>query len=368
MKRIVAPWGLVLLVSMSAVASDQAAFRDRPEPRVNLRFADFPSRFADGNCLQGLPRPEVLDGDSRPAFCKSDKPLVFDATRSPMPTKLLLDASGGPGKSYDTLYVDFDGDGDFADERAYKATPFAGKMFPDAEPVVLYFRDVHMPRNRRQGTSAYVQVFIEQWPGWPEDITALHPRIIPQRWAVGEVTVGEKHVPAAVIDRNWDETYVEKRGLDLAQHHSFPRGDYLLLGLGGEPRLQPCDLQDDAGSARFVLTEYLVIDEDVYQVQAEKGADGVRLELVPARVPMGTLHLRTPPRVERIRLIGTRTCAIVHNPGQDLRLPADTYVSSVAPDSLLVVQPGETTPRELNQRSAATQPAAPEAERKKPQP
>ena len=109
-------------------------------------------------------------------------------------------------------------------DSAYKATPFAGTMFPNAEPVVLYFRDVHMPRNRKQGTSAHVQIFIEQWPGWPEDITALHPRIIPQRWAIGEVTVGEKRVPAAMIDRNWDETYVEKRGLNLANHRDFPRG------------------------------------------------------------------------------------------------------------------------------------------------
>jgi hypothetical protein len=230
-------------------------------------------------------------------------------------------------------------------------------MFPNAEPVVLYFRDVHMPRNRKQGTSVYVQVFIEQWPGWPEDITALHPRIIPQRWAVGEVTVGEKRVPAAMIDRNWDETYVEKRGLNLANHRDFPRGDYLVLGLGGESRLQPCDLQDDVGSARFVLTEYLAIDEQVYQVRAEKVADGVHLELVSVQLPMGTLHFRMPLRMERVRLIGTRTCAIVHNPGQDLRLPADTYVSGTMPDSLLVVRPGQTPPAELDKPGATTQPA-----------
>jgi hypothetical protein len=354
MQRIVALWMLVLMVGATAMAADPPASAAITQSKADLVFADFPSRFADGNCLQGLPRPEILEGEKKPAFCKSDKPLLFDAHHSPMPVKLLLDEAAGPGKGYDTLYVDFDDDGDFTNNPVYKPTPLAGTMFPGAEPVVLYFRDVHMPRNRKQGTSAHVQIFIEQWPGWPRDITALHPRIVPQRWAVGEVTVGGKRVPAAVIDRNWDETYVDKRGLDLAEYRAFPRGDYLVLGLGGESRLQPCDLKEGFGSARFVLTEYLVIDEQAYQVRAEKVAGGVRLELVPVQLPMGTLHFRLPLRVDRIRLIGTKTCAIVHDPGQDLRLPADTYITAATRDALLVVRPGEIPPREPGKAGAAT--------------
>lgn len=281
MQRIVAPCVLVLMAGAAAMAADPSS-QAAGSPKANLLFADFPARFADGNCLQGLPRPDVLSGPDKPAFCKSDKPLLFDMHHTPMPTKLILDESGGTGKGYDTLYVDFDDDGNFTNNPSYKATPFAGAMFPEAAPVVVYFRNVHLPRNLQQGKSCHVQIYIEMLPGWPQEVTALHPRIIPQRWAVGSVTVGDKQVPAAVIDRNWDETYVEKAGLNLAEYRKFPRGDYLVLGLDGEPRLQPCDLDENRGSVRLVLTEYAAIGTQVYQVQAEKLADGVYVQLLPA--------------------------------------------------------------------------------------
>ena len=356
MCRLIASCVLVLAAGLSAMAADRPMPAAAARPRVNLPFADFPSRFADGNCLQGLPKPVILQGGDKPAFCKSDKPLLFDMHHSPLPTKLILDASGGPGTGYDTLYVDFDDDGDFTNNPVYKATPFSGTMFPGAAPVVLYFRDVHLPRNLKQGKSAHVQIYIEELPGWPREVTSLHPRIIPQRWAVGTVAVAGKEIPAALIDRNWDETFVDKRGLDIREYpRVFPRGDYLLLGLDGETRLQPCDLDETRGSARLVLTEYVAIDTQVYQVRAEKMADGVSLSLVPVQPLMGVLHLDRDPRVARMLLIGTLNCAVVHQPGRDIHLPADTYISPQMGSALLVVRPDDPSPHELAKPALATQ-------------
>jgi hypothetical protein len=306
--------------------ADAHAAAAESQPAVNLRFEDFPSRFADGNCLQGLPRPEVLTGQKKPAFCKSDRPLLFDMHHSPMPTKILLDESGGTCAGYDTLYLDFNDNGDFLDDPVYKPTLCLDTMFPGAEPVVLYFRDVHVPRNLQQGRSAHVQIFIERLPGWPQDITSLHPRFIPQRWAVGTVALDGRQVPAALIDRNWDDTFTDKRGLDVNRTPpDLPRGDYLVLGLDGEEGLLPCDLDEYAGSARVVLNEYLAVNDRAYQVKADKQAQGIHLELVPTSLPMGTLNLDPAPKVGRLVLIGTKTTAIIQSPGGQVRVPADTY-------------------------------------------
>ena len=325
------------LAAIGAVATQPLPAE--PRPAVNLQFEDFPSRFADGECLQGLPRPAVLKGDNKPAFCKSDQPLLFDMHHSPMPTKILLDESGGTGTGYDTLYLDFDDDGDFTEHPVYKPTPFAGTMFPDAEPVVLYFQHVHVPRNLKQDRSAHVQIYIEQWPGWPDDITALHPRIIPQRWAVGTVQLGDRQVPAALIDRGWDDTFTDRKGLNTQNPRALPRGDYLVLGLDGETHLLPCDLQDTAGSARVILNDYLAIDDQVYQVSAERFAEGIHLDLEAATVPMGALRLERLPKTRRLVLIGTKTTAIVRNLTGDILLPADTYVSPQLGDWLYTVEP-----------------------------
>lgn len=346
----------ILAITLPAAAVDSQPAAASAPSRANLLFQDFPSRFADGNCLQGLPPPEILEGAAKPAFCKSAKPLLFDMHHTPMPTKLLLDESAGPGSGYDTLYVDFQDDGDFTNNPVYKAVPFHGTMFPDAAPVVLYFRDVHLPRNHKQGTSAHVQIYIEQLPGWPEDITALHPRIIPQRWAVGSVTLGDKHVPAALIDRNWDETFVDKRGLNLQEYRQvFPRGDYLLLGLDRESQLQPCDLDASKGSARLVLNEYVSLDAQVYQVRTAKLPDGVWLDLVPVELPMGTQRFPLQLRIPQLLLIGTRISGIVHKPTREVRLPADTYISPQMGEALLVIRPA---PHDQAKPVAATRSAA----------
>lgn len=295
-------------------------------PAVNLRFEDFPSRFADGNCLQGLPRPVVLTGEKKPAFCKSDRPLLFDMHHSPIPSKMLLDESAGTGAGYDTLYLDYNDNGDFLDDPVYRPTTCLDTMFPGSEPVVLYFRNVHIPRNLKQGRSCYVQIFIERLPGWPEDITSLHPRIIPQRWAVGTVRFGEWEIPAAVIDRNWDDTFVTKAGVDPNRVPSdIPRGDYLVLGLDGEKTLRPCDLDEYAGSARIVMNEYLAINDMAYQVKATKQPGGVSLKLVPANLPRMTRPLPGAGKAGWLALYGTKVSAVVLHPGREITVPIDDY-------------------------------------------
>lgn len=263
-------------ICLSAVLAGCRSHRAATCDATLLLFTEFPSRFADGNCLQGLSRPVVLPDADRPSFCQSDQPLLFDMHHSPMPTRLLLDESQGTGGGYDTLYLDYNDNGDFLDDPAYRATAFEGTMFPDGQPVVLYFRNVHMPRDRKQSRSCLVQIFIERLDGWPNDITSLHPRIIPQRWAVGTVLLNGKAIPAAVIDRNWDDTFITKDSGGMSH------GDILVLGLDGETTLQPCDLDEHHSSARFVMKEYLTIDGAVYRVEASKESGGVRIQLLPA--------------------------------------------------------------------------------------
>lgn len=327
------------------VSTSQPVPATTTQPAVNLCFENFPSRFADGNCLQGLPRPVVLTGENRPAFCRSNRPVLFDMHHSPMPTKILLDESEGTGTGYDRLYLDFNDNGDFLDDPVYKPALCPGKMFPNSESVVLYFPNVHVPRNLKQGRSAHVQVFIERLPGWPQDVTSLHPRIIPQRWAVGTVRLGERLVPAALIDRNWDDTFTDKRGLDASRTSpDLPRGDYLVLGLDGEKSLLPCDLDEYAGSARVVLNEYLAVNDCLYKVKADKQAQGVHLELVPASLPMGKLKLDANPKVSRLILIGTKTAAIIQSPGPQVRVPADTYFAPQLGDRLYTAEPVTQSP------------------------
>jgi len=315
----------------------------------NLVFQKLPWEQADYYCSQGQPVAAV----EKKEFCKSDRPLLFDNPSATFPVPILFDESGGTGKGYDRLYVDFDGDGNFLDDPVYTAAK--GEGVPDRvyrASVSACFRNVHLVHNRQRKRFAHVQVVLLSYVSG--DGTAGEQCVmIPQRWAVGTVTVAGKTLPAALVDRNWNDCVTDPAGLNLKEHpQKFPRGDYLILGIDGEKSLRPGDSYGRGGSARGILTEHLVLNSGVYEVQAEQTAGGVRLELLPAKPPMGKLKLPAgravrasvgadggvrvlgggggtattgPSQASRLVLIGTKTCVLLRNPAEVISVPADTY-------------------------------------------
>jgi len=318
---------------------------------VDLVFEKLPVEFADFFCIQGIGPPDIPA--EKPAFCRSDRPLLWHNPKSVFPIAILFDESGGTGKGHDTLYIDFDNDGEFLDNPVYKAVPFRGEKGPDGAPVAAYFENVHIPRSGRRGLSAHVQVFLEHaggFCGFPPSGPQTHNCvIIPQKWAVGSVKVDGVTMPAALIDRDWDDRFVTKKGLNLKEHpQRFARGDYLVLGIDGEKALIPGErFLRQGGSAHGILTDYLVLNSGIYRVQAEQFEEGVRLELIPAELPTGTVNLSVQPEDNRLLLIGTKTCVLLSNPGRQITLPADTYYAplyyrllfSVEADKATVVAP-----------------------------
>lgn len=346
------------------------------DSKVNLVVRDFPPRFADYNSMQGMPGPVILD--PRPAFCKSNRPLLFDLTRhGVLPVKIILDQSG-PGSAYDTFYMDFNGNDDFLDDPVYKASPFDGSGTSMDRLVRGHFRDVHIVRNRVHKVTAHVQVMIMAGPSWPTDPKACYLLFMAQKWAVGTVKLDGQEVPAALIDRTWNDSFIDAAGLNPAEHPNvFPRSDYLVLAIDGEDKiLSTGRLLNEGGTAYGLLAKYLLLNSGLYEVKTEQTAEGVRLELLPAApLPMGELEFAdVSRRLDPLMMIGINTCVLLKKPGQTVRVPADTYyvpasMNMPGGDALVTVdaeeaagQGDETPPIPSQQTASAVQaPAAPQA-------
>ena len=313
--------------------------------------------------MQGMPGPVIAD--PKPAFCKSDKPLLFDLTKDGvLPVKIILDQSAGPGGAYDTLYMDFNGNDDFQDDPVYKASPFAGGSMLFTRLVRGYFRDVHIVRNRLHKVTAHVQVMIMASAAWPADPKACYLLFMAQKWAVGTVKVDGKDVPAALIDRTWNDSFIDARGVNPAEHPNvFPRSDYLVLAIDGEDRLiSTGQFLNEGGTAYALLAKYLQMNSGLYEVKAEQTAEGVRLELLPAApLPMGELEFADGLRLDPLMMIGINTCVLLKKPGQTVRVPADTYyvpasMNMPGGDALIIVDADDEAQPQAD-RAATTKPA-----------
>lgn len=352
------------------------------DSKVNLVIRDFPPTFADYNSMQGVPGPVIAD--PKPAFCKSDKPLLFDMIQhGVLPVRIILDQSAGPGSAYDTLYMDFNSDGDFLDDPVYKASPFerVGTFLDNY--VKGYFRDVHIVRNRKNRVTTHVQVMIMAGASWPSNPTDCYLLFMAQKWAVGTVKVDGKDVPAALIDRTWNDSFIDARGLNPAEHPNvFPRSDYLVLAIDGEEKiLSTGKFLNEGGTAYALLAKYLLLNSGLYEVKAEQTSEGVRLELLPAApLPMGELEFADASRrLDPLMMIGTNVCVLLKRPGLTVRVPADTYcvpasMNMSGGDALVTVdaedgveqggstetdaatQPSPSTPPHAEPAAAASQP------------
>ncbi len=235
------------------------------DSRARLTWQKFPVEFADYYCQQGIP---IKPLDHKPDFCKSDNALLLDGRHSPFRTTMIIDSSGGTGGSYDTLYVDYNRNGDYTDDPVYTAQPFKGKRGPDWQPVRAYFSDVAMPRPSIPDAKPHVQVFL----------CVSNGILIPQNWAVGTLKAGGKTMPAAIVDTNWNDDVADLGGYRAGQNPAVPpKGDYLFLGIDGEKQLRPgVESRDslfvpgEGGSARGFLTKYLVLDSGTYELKASQ--------------------------------------------------------------------------------------------------
>jgi hypothetical protein len=308
------------------------------QPKANLLLQTLPVEQADFYCIQGLgPPAEPAD---KPAFCHSQRALLWPVGRFQHP--FLFDESGGTGTGYDTLYVDFDANGDFLNDPIYKAVPAPRAEGPDRPTVLAYFPNVHIVENRPRDRYPHVQVFLEQ------SGASYNCCIIPQQWAVGTVTIDGKPTPAALIDRNWNDQVTDQAGLNLDEHpEKDPRGDYLVLAIDGEQTLVPGkESLGRGGSARGILTQYLVLNSGTYEVNAQQSPQGVNLRLVRTTLPAGTLALPSPSEDDRLLLVGTKTCVLIRNPSGRINLPADTYLALGRGNETFAIQEGQTFPTE----------------------
>lgn len=322
---------------------------------VNLVWQDFPSNFADYFCTQGFGPPRVPS--PRPAFCKSDRPLLIHTPKGVLTSAMLFDQSKGTGV-YDTLFVDFNDNGDFLDDPVYKAVPFDNIHGPDTGQVASWFPNVHV-RRAGKDLSVHVQIFLEfiadygSRGGPPFNICA-----IPQRWAVGTVTAGDQRLPVALVDHNWNDTATDVAGRDPSlDDDRVTRGDYMILGKPGSRELQPNQREQPyrRGCPRAFLAPYLQLDSGTYAVKTSVCERGVRLELMPANLPMGKMV--TPAHeFGPLVLIGTQVSAVLSGLGPQITVPQDAYT---APMMFGGRQGGVLTPTPATRPAEAPAQAAP---------
>jgi hypothetical protein len=323
---------------------------------ANLAWRDFPAAFADYYCTQGFGPPTVPS--PKPAFCKSDRPLLAHTPKGMLTSAMLFDQSKGSGV-YDTLYVDFNGTGDFLAGPAYTAVPFDNTHGPDTGQVVSWFPNVHIRRSGKD-LSVHVQVLLEFIADYgsggspPFNVCA-----IPQRWAVGTVSAGSQTLPVALLDHNWNDSVTDIAGRDPKQDDRVTHGDYMILGEAGSRQLQPNQMEQPfrRGSPRTFLTPYLQLDTSTYEVKAATSGQGIRLELLPATFPMGKM-LTPMHECEPLVLVGINVSAIVNGRGRQIIVPQDWYI---APGVFGGRQLGPFLPTRIasqGEMSAQTKPAA----------
>jgi protocatechuate 3,4-dioxygenase beta subunit len=330
----------VILVLLTGVPAVLAQAADAPQETAqaapgqpNLTFQKFPPEFADYYTTQRL-----LAKPAEPqAFCKSANPLLVDGQASSfLSTRAILDESGGTGTGYDTLYVDPTGTGDFSNPVVYKVSPQDRKTGLEGNPLVGYFESVNIPKDLSAGQSAHVQVFVEH-AAQPIDGAEYLLNMIPAQWAVGTIEINGQPTPVAMVDGNFNDSVVNRRGMKPwylnqmtpGDDAAIVKSDYIIIGKPGETTLQPSDPNGwlgKTGSARSMNTQYMVTDSGIFEIQQDQTEGGVNLQLVPANVPTATLDLSQVPRTGgRLSLFGTNACVMLDNPGGTVQVPGDTY-------------------------------------------
>ena len=124
--------------------------KEPPGP-PNLFFEKFPAEQAEYFSIQGSPNLTVVD--PVPGFCKSEQPLLHYTPTGMFGARMLFDESGGTGSGYDTMYVDFNNNGDYLDDPVYRAGPIENPKGPDGASVAAYFPNVRVRRSGPQGWS-----------------------------------------------------------------------------------------------------------------------------------------------------------------------------------------------------------------------
>lgn len=313
-------------------ADPNAAPPQEQGPGPNLKWEKFPAEFADYYTTQRM----LADPIEPQPFCKSSRPLQVQSQLS-YQMNAILDESGGTGTGYDTIYVDTAGTGDFSEMETYRLGQTDRKTGLEGHPLVSYFENVPVQRQRSHEGTIRVQMYIEENPDRVEGSEYLL-NIIPAQWAVGKVEINGQPTPVAVVDGNFDDTAVSRRGANpyyvnqMAPGDDFAivRGDYLIVGKPGETTLEPGDPNSwlgKTGSIRSLNTQYLVTDAGMFEIQTDESEGGVNLQLAPAQgVQTSVVDLSSlPSTTGRVAMYGTNACVVLDNHGSAVEVPGDTY-------------------------------------------
>ncbi len=130
------------------------------------------------------------------------------------------------------------------------------------------------------------------------------------------------------MDQTGDGQFTDRGGLDPKNPNVVRSGDTLVLDFSNpetlSPERQPGESNDRVDVS---LPQYLVLDTGTYKVNVEQSAAGISLDLVPVKLPAGTVELGevAGQQGRNLYLTGEKTSVVLREYPAKIVLPADTY-------------------------------------------
>lgn len=277
-----------------------------PGPRalVALRYRLTNNVFQEvgnlpGQRLSPLPQPgEILS--SQPSYA-SDQPLYLKATLGQGPDPqytLVLDASRGPGREYDTLYLDRNNDEALANEPPIRGYRREGATWFGPIPLLL---------TGQNGPYFYHLLCISRSQGSSNPTVELHSA----GYYLGRASVGEGRHQLALVDANGN-------GLFNDFSTGPGEGDRVLIDLNDDGLFET---GSEDSEEVYHLSAFLPVQDRYYTLTLPP--EGGTLALAEVQPACGTLRSRSAPFW--IQLSSEQGFFHFRSREPELRVPTGTY-------------------------------------------
>jgi len=289
---------------MGVVAGAMAQAEPGPRALVPLRYRLTNNVFQEvgdlpGQRLSPLPQPgETLA--SQPAYV-SDRPLYLKATLGQGPDSqytLVLDASKGPGREYDTLYLDRNNDESLADEQPIRGYRRDGATWFGPIPLLL---------PGKNGPYLYHLLTIYRSQGGSGPTVELQSA----GYYLGRASLGEGRHPLALVDANGNGVFN-----DLSTGPE--EGDRLLIDLNDDGLFET---ESEESEEVYRLSAFLPVQDRYYTLTLPP--EGGTLAVAEPQLAFGTLRSRWAPFW--IQLSSDQGFFHFHSREPELRIPVGTY-------------------------------------------